>query len=618
MFVFVNMIEVLADQNRSGYFSKDYTLSGNKASDLVLVAKAQIGKTQSNLAYSEDWCADFVADCARLAGISDSVIPYNISGYANVGNLYNYLINYCSASKVYTRQAGDLLFYNCPSHGLRHVSIVEDSTYSIEGNMWTTGISKVERISEYYSDCGHKTSDGTLERWYVRPNFDKGLNSTTPSVSVANGKTFMSWNATENAHSYNVRIRNSDGTPYKDIWNVIETSIQTILPVGSYKVYIDSILNDTVLCGETVSFNVSENYIGPSDSNLSVNTSDNVVHLSWSEATNAQLYNIRIYHSNGTDYTVWNQTGTSCDVVLPLGTYKAYVDSCNDVDVTKGRTIQFTVTQSYADVGKPLISATVTKGKTFITWSDSKNATAYNVRIRNSDGTPYKDIWNIIETSVQTVLPKGTYRVYIDAVNDYAVNASDIITFNVAENYAGPSESNLSVNTSDNVVHLSWSEATNAQLYNIRIYHSDGTDYTVWNQTGTSCDVVLPLGTYKAYVDSCNDVDVTKGKTIQFTVISCTNTDSFYTFEDTSIEQNDINYVINFELKKSADYSGESNVYVCIYDKNGTFVGLCSSKVNSEGKYSLDITNFYKKNTIVKLFLWDNMMRPLSQSKTID
>lgn len=71
---------VYAFQSKASNFSKNYSLTGNYANDIVAVAKAQIGKTQSNLGYTEAWCADFVMDCARLTGMSDSVIPYNYSG----------------------------------------------------------------------------------------------------------------------------------------------------------------------------------------------------------------------------------------------------------------------------------------------------------------------------------------------------------------------------------------------------------------------------------------------------------------------------------------------------------------------------------------------------------
>lgn len=168
----LSMNKVYADENRSQNYSKNYNLSGNQANDVVSVARAQVGKKQSDLGYTEAWCADFVRDCARLAGVADNIIPYNVSGTANVGILYNCMINNCSATVVSNRCPGDLVFYYCSAcGGYKHVAIVEDSTYSLEGNYWINGFSQVVRAKNYWDDMGHKTEEGTIQRRYVRPNY---------------------------------------------------------------------------------------------------------------------------------------------------------------------------------------------------------------------------------------------------------------------------------------------------------------------------------------------------------------------------------------------------------------------------------------------------------------
>lgn len=71
-------ISASATQSRTENFSKIFSLSGSGSDDIVSVAAAQLGKTGSQLGYSEQWCADFVSDCAKLANQS-SAIP--ASGY---------------------------------------------------------------------------------------------------------------------------------------------------------------------------------------------------------------------------------------------------------------------------------------------------------------------------------------------------------------------------------------------------------------------------------------------------------------------------------------------------------------------------------------------------------
>jgi len=79
---------VYATQNKTYNYSKGYSIQGNGADDIVNVAMAQVGKTGAQLGYSEQWCADFVSDCADLAG-QGSAIPRN--GYCP--SLQNAIIN---------------------------------------------------------------------------------------------------------------------------------------------------------------------------------------------------------------------------------------------------------------------------------------------------------------------------------------------------------------------------------------------------------------------------------------------------------------------------------------------------------------------------------------------
>lgn len=180
-------INVFATQSRTGYFSKQYSLNGNAADNMLAIAQAQLGKTKSDLAYTEAWCANFVCDCAILAS-ETSAIPQN----GNVQTLYNKVL--AVGGKIVTSRAkGDLIFYNCSACdtdgdglALMHVGIVLDSTYSIEGNY----NGKVSKVSSYTDEYGHKTSTGTIKRVYVRPAY-KGI--TTHTVDSSYGTNFTAY-----------------------------------------------------------------------------------------------------------------------------------------------------------------------------------------------------------------------------------------------------------------------------------------------------------------------------------------------------------------------------------------------------------------------------------------
>ncbi len=188
MLVSALVFPVSATQSRTDYFSNNYTLTGNAADDMLAIAQAQLGRTASQMGYTEAWCANFVSDCAKLAGES-SAIPAN--GY--VPSLYNAILN--AGGKVVTnRQKGDIIFYNCSAHdtdgdgfALMHVGIVLDSTYSIEGNY----NNKVSKASSY-NDGSHTTSSGTIKRIYVRPNY-KGGTANSHKVDTNYGANFTAY-----------------------------------------------------------------------------------------------------------------------------------------------------------------------------------------------------------------------------------------------------------------------------------------------------------------------------------------------------------------------------------------------------------------------------------------
>jgi len=170
--------QVLASQSKSQNYSRNYSLNGNGADDIVAVAQAQLGKTKSQLGYTEAWCADFVSDCAELAG-QGSKVPFD--GYCQT--LYNKIIN-SGGQRVYSPQKGDLVFYYCSKCSVHwcHVGIMINSTQSIEGNYG----GKVSLVNGRYTDGnGHSLSNGIVTRMYVRPAYQTNVSSLiTPQLSL--------------------------------------------------------------------------------------------------------------------------------------------------------------------------------------------------------------------------------------------------------------------------------------------------------------------------------------------------------------------------------------------------------------------------------------------------
>lgn len=166
-FPVVSLDKVCA-QTKSENFSKNYTLTGDEARDLVAVAKAQAGKTKGQLGYTELWCADYVSDCAKLAGIS-RIIPFN----PNCGSLRTAILN-AGGKSISAPQSGDILFYYCKACARYvHVGIMTGPGVSIQGNYdgRVTDNVKPSVYQHKVSNGYHSVSSGTVVYSYVRPDY---------------------------------------------------------------------------------------------------------------------------------------------------------------------------------------------------------------------------------------------------------------------------------------------------------------------------------------------------------------------------------------------------------------------------------------------------------------
>lgn len=167
----------VSTQSRSWNFS-GYSLSGKASVDMANIAQAQNNKTQSQLGYTEAWCANFVSDCAKIAG-QEKAIPFN----GLVSSLYSAVLNAGGYTVSYAEQ-GDLVFYKNPNTGgLMHVGIMLNNTTAISGNYWLYNYSQVctHKYTSYYDEYGTK-----CQAIFVRPNYN-GNNPTGYVDSISGG-----------------------------------------------------------------------------------------------------------------------------------------------------------------------------------------------------------------------------------------------------------------------------------------------------------------------------------------------------------------------------------------------------------------------------------------------
>lgn len=164
-------------QYKNANFTKTgFTVTGDGATDMVAIAELQVGKTTANLGYTEDWCADFVSDCAILAK-QTSAIP----GAGACSTLYNNIIN-AGGKVVSTPQKGDIaFFYNTGASTPAHVALMADSSYSINGNYYSSKVGAYIVRKETYSNvCSW---DGRTVK-FVRPAYGAAPTTTTTTATT--------------------------------------------------------------------------------------------------------------------------------------------------------------------------------------------------------------------------------------------------------------------------------------------------------------------------------------------------------------------------------------------------------------------------------------------------
>lgn len=210
--------QLTGTQSKSENFLKTYTTSGNGANDMVNIAKAQNEKTKAQLGYTEAWCADFVSDCAKLAGQSTAV-PFN--GACN--SMYNAVIN-AGGKKVSSAQAGDLVFFSYGS-GYGHVGIALNGSQNISGNInyANRGVIKV---------CILDNNQVGYSSWiYVRPNYKNTVNSTsalTGSKTVSDGEYHVV-TALKQSMGLNVAYNSKESGKNVQLWNNMDDANTTSL-----------------------------------------------------------------------------------------------------------------------------------------------------------------------------------------------------------------------------------------------------------------------------------------------------------------------------------------------------------------------------------------------------
>ena len=197
---------------------KNVTLTGDQRTDIVNVAKSQVGyqegSSSSQLSgttyggknYTEYgrwyglqdmWCAMFVSWCANVAGVSTSIVPkhcYTPTGlqwFKDRGRAYS---RAAVARGEYKPKAGDIIYFKSSRNNntTNHVGIVtgysNGTVYTIEGNTSSATIS-----TNGGAVCEKSYSISNTYIVYICCPAYKNTSSSSTTTTTTNNNSSTSW-----------------------------------------------------------------------------------------------------------------------------------------------------------------------------------------------------------------------------------------------------------------------------------------------------------------------------------------------------------------------------------------------------------------------------------------
>ncbi len=511
----VPVMEANATCCRKDSFDKSkYTLTGDMAYDVAMIAKSQKGRTCTDFGYSGvdygAWCDEYVADCIENAGGDDSIVAHG----GTVAD-FESKMRARGAVEVTSPKAGDLVFFTW-SH-VEIITKVENGVpYCAGGNNGSSpGCCNGER----------KVSSVGSHRLYLRPNYP----SITPTSSDVRtdetlypfgSKVKITWDACTGATSYNVVIWKA-GERRSGEWidahqvlskNVGKATSYTYSPPedGGYTIILQEVgLDSSTSCKFVVNpqaINLGEDFfaeiVNTSTSRI-IGNYDNNVQASSNEANDPRLIWHFMRNSDGS-YLVYNAYNGTLLTAENGGTsngdnivcQKDYDGACQHWVVTKKNGVYCLVSSSgnklmslkgaspepgtnvylwddngtvgtgtaaqgfsvvkKTDYAKPdapdasklsISSLGSTLTDTVFKWTASPVKSAkydqriYNLRIwqgseLGENGTEYKHVLDLTDTTCSVRLPKGKYTAYLTAVNTkyhWYSTPSNSVTFTIGD-----------------------------------------------------------------------------------------------------------------------------------------------------------------------------------------
>lgn len=564
-------INASATQSRTENFSQNFYLNGSGSDDIVSVAAAQLGKTGSQLGYSEQWCADFVSDCAKLANQS-SAIP--ASGYCptlrnNIINAGGYYVNKNSAQK------GDIVFYG--NNGADHVEIVYTAS---NGNISTYGGNSGSGSSLYARSVRQHPTQTQSIAYIVRPNYS-AINKPT-NVHLDKNQNWYDIKDTITLYPHSDGATSYWLSVYKNDNHIVDTQIngEYSFPAsqwgyGDYYAWITA----SNSAGSTDSLGISFSVVGvPNYSNISVSNSwydlSDIVSISVSPiCSKGQVIGI---DKNGTTRIITENCDTTYTIPasqLGVGEYSAYFSIYNGSGGIDTEIVNFII------VDKPKENAKVISTKSCYSINDTVEISiSTNYSKGQVIGIDKNGLERVITENCGTTysipasqLGRGTYSAYFSVYNGSGGYDTERVEFAIDENLSNPciiiDKNSFTIN---DIIKINTSVIGKTNKSELTVYDNSGNKLKTIEIKNGFAEIdakELGIGTYKAAITFSNYAFKTSTDIIHFTItknsfLGDINLDGSITINDVTELQFLITNTttISDEQKVFADYNQDGIV----------------------------------------------------------
>jgi len=336
-------------------------------------------------------------------------------------------------------------------------------------------------------------------------------------ATAGNTQITLTWTATANATTYNVKRSATTGGPYALLSSPAAASFtDTTVTNGTTYFYVVSAVNSA---GESAnSAEASAKPTAPTQapaapSGLMATAANTQVNLTWTVSATATSYNVKRATTTGGPYTkISSPTSPSfTDTGLTNGTTYFYVvsavnsagESANSSEVSAKPTAP-----AQAPATPTGLMATPANAQVSLTWAASATATSYNVKRSTTTGGPYTKISSPTATNfTDTNLANGTTYFYVvSAVNATGESANSVqaSATPVAPRQSPAAPTGLIAAGGNAQVSLSWTASSGATSYHLKRSTTTGGPYTQISAPATTSftDTGLTNGTTYFYVVS--------------------------------------------------------------------------------------------------------------------